>query len=129
MAGPLIYLGTHGIKEGRMDDALAASQDLVAFLELEHPRLLQFEVYLDGRAGEMRVIHVHPDEQSLVDHLRLAGPRIAAAYEFLEGTKQIEIFGNPSQPLVEQIQKMGVGAPVTFRVPDAGFSRLDGPSA
>lgn len=72
----------------------------------------------------MTVVQVHPDEDSLTLHMELAGEKIAAAYEFLEGTTGIEIFGNPSDALVDRIRQMAMGAPVSFRRADCGFTRL-----
>ena len=69
-----------------------------AFLEANHPRMLHFGIYIDDDAHEMTVIQIHPDEDSLVLHLKLAGERIAKAYDFLEATTRIDIYGRPSEP-------------------------------
>jgi hypothetical protein len=72
----------------------------------------------------MTVIQVHPDEDSLVLHLKLARERIAKAYDFLDETTKIDIYGRPSDDLVDQIRQMGMGAPVRFNVATGGFGRL-----
>jgi hypothetical protein len=95
-----------------------------AFLEANHPRMLHFEIYIDDDANEMTVVQIHPDEDSVLLHLKLAGQQIAGAYEFLEATTVIDIYGTPSDALVDQIRQMGMGAPVRFHVAAAGFSRL-----
>jgi hypothetical protein len=69
---------------------------------------------IDDDAHQMTVIQIHPDEDSLVLHLKLAGERIAKAYEFLEATNA----------LIDQIRQMGRGAPIRFNVAAGGFSRL-----
>jgi hypothetical protein len=72
----------------------------------------------------MTVIQVHPDEDSLALHLKLAGERIARAYEFL-ATNRIDFYGTPSAALLDQVRQMGVGAPpIRFNLATAGFSRL-----
>lgn len=123
MAGSLIYLGTHAITHGKLDVAKQASREMGAFLEANHPRMLHFGIYIDDDAHQMTVIQVHPDEDSLVLHLKLARERIAKAYDFLDATTRIEIYGRPSDALVDQIRQMGMGAPIRFNVPTAGFSR------
>ena len=86
--------------------------------------MLHLGIYIDDDAHQMTVIQVHPDEDSLVLHLKLARERIAKAYDFLDATTRIEIYGRPSDALVDQIRQMGMGAPIRFNVPTAGFSRL-----
>jgi hypothetical protein len=124
VAGSLIYVGTHAITQGKLDVAKQGSREMGAFLEANHPRMLHFGIYIDDDAHEMTVIQVHPDEDSLVLHLKLARERIAKAYHFLDATTKIDIYGRPSDALVDQIRQMGMGAPIRFNVATAGFSRL-----
>ena len=124
MAGSLIYVGTHAITPGKLEIAKEVSREMGAFLEANHPRMLHFGIYIADDAHEMTVIQVHPDEDSLVLHLELAGERIAKAYEFLDATTRIDIYGTPSDALVDQIRQMAMGAPIRFNVATAGFSRL-----
>jgi hypothetical protein len=124
VAGSLIYVGTHAIAPGKLDVAKEVSRDMGAFLEENHPRMLHFGIYIDDDAHEMTVIQIHPDEDSLALHLKLARERIAKAYEFLT-TNRIDIYGTPSDALVEQIRQMGRGGPpIRFNVATGGFSRL-----
>ena len=124
VAESLIYVGTHAITHGKLDVAKQASREMGAFLEANHPRMLHFGIYVDDDAHQMTVIQVHPDEDSLVLHLKLARERIAKAYDFLDATTKIDIYGRPSDALVDQIRQMGMGAPIRFNVATAGFSRL-----
>jgi hypothetical protein len=124
VAGSLIYVGTHAIAPGKLDVAKEASRELGAFVEANHPRMLHFGIYIDDDAHEMTVIQVHPDEDSLRLHMQLAGERIAKAREFL-ATTRIDLYGTPSDALVDQVRQMGAGAPpIRFNVATAGFSRL-----
>lgn len=77
----------------------------------------------------MTVLQVHPDEDSLRLHLQLAGKKIAAAYDFLERTTGITIYGAPSEAMVEQVRQQAMGAPVKFTRAFAGFSRLSSVAA
>jgi hypothetical protein len=124
MAGSLIYVGTHAITPGKLEVAKEVSRELGAFLEANHPRMLHFGIYIDDDAHEMTVIQVHPDEDSLALHLKLARERIAKAYEFLTTTR-IDFYGTPSDALAEQIRQMATGGPpIRFNVATGGFSRL-----
>ena len=62
---------------------------------------------------------------SLLEHIEVAGEKIRASSEFLEGTTKIEIYGTPSPAVVEVVNQMSMGAPVRFNHAEAGFSRLD----
>ena len=125
MSNPLIYIGTHAIKPGMIDSATEASRDLAAFVEANHPRMIHFEIDIDQDANEMTVIQVHPDDESMLMHVRLAGDRIKAAYEFLDATTRIEIYGTPGEQLLGLIEQMSMDAPVRINEAVAGFSRLE----
>lgn len=123
MPGPIVFVGTHRIHEGKLDIAKEVSAELAQFVRDNHPRVLHFEIYIEDETREMTVIQIHPDEQSLMLHMELAGDRLARAYEFLD-TVVVRMFGNASEPFVEAA--MGGGADVRFERPYAGFSRLVG---
>lgn len=124
MAGPLIYVGKHAIKEGKVDVARSASQQLASFVEDNHPTFLHFQLDISSDGREMTVLQVHPDEESMGLHMQLAGDKIRAAYEFLEGTTDIQIFGDPSEEFTAAINQMSMGAPVNIHRTQFGFSRL-----
>lgn len=124
MAGSLIYVGTHAIKDGKLEVAMQASRELAKFVEENHPRFLHFEISFSDDGAEMRVVQVHADEESMAVHMQLAGEKIAAAYEFLDGTTDIQIFGDPSEPFASNLQRMAMGAPLTINRATCGFSRL-----
>jgi hypothetical protein len=124
MPEPLIFIGTHAIKPGMLDTAKSASRDLADFLEPNHPRINHFEVNVDDEANEMTVIQIHPDKDSVLFHIQIAGEQIRSAYEFLEGTTKIELYGNPSQTVINVVNQMSMGAPVRFNQAVARFSRL-----
>lgn len=119
----LVYFGKHKIREEGLDQAIEASKQLVEFVEANHQRIIQFAIAIDSANLEMTVLQVHPDEDSLMQHVTLAGERIRGAYEFLEGTTQIEIFGEPSEETVALLEQMSMGAPVIYQRPLAGFAR------
>jgi hypothetical protein len=72
--------------------------------------VLHFEIYIDDETREMTVIQIHPDEESLMLHMQLAGDRVARAYEFLD-TVIVRMFGSPSDSFKETAMGGGVGRP------------------
>ena len=123
MPGPIVFVGTHRIHEGKLDLAKTASADLAQFVRDNHPRVLHFEIYIDDETREMTVIQIHPDEESLMLHMQLAGDRLARAYDFLD-TVVVRIFGDASEPF--QSAAMGGREDMRFERPYAGFTRLAG---
>jgi hypothetical protein len=124
MSGPLIYVGRHGIKHGELDRVKKASGELAEFLEANHPREVLFQIAIDEDNDEMLVVQVHPDEESLLHHVDVAGDRIKSAYEFLESTISIDIHGDPSDQVLELLDRMAMGASLRIHPAEAGFSRL-----
>jgi len=123
MSGPIVFVGTHQIHEGKLDIAKEASTDLAQFVHDNHPRVMHFEIYIDDTTREMTVIQIHPDEESLMLHMQLAGDRLARAYDFLD-TVGVRMFGNPSESFKDAA--MGGRSEVTFATRHAGFSRETG---
>lgn len=123
MPGPIVFVGTHRIHEGKLDIAKEASAALAQFVSDNHPRVLHFEIYIEDETREMTVIQIHPDEESLMLHMQLAADRLARAYEFLD-TVAVRMFGEPSEAFKEAA--MGGRENVSFHRPYAGFSRLTG---
>jgi hypothetical protein len=123
MPGPVVFVGTHRIHEGKLEVAKRASTELATLVQERHPRVLHFEIYIDDATRQMTVIQIHPDEESLMLHMQLAGEHLARAYEFLD-TEVVRMFGSFSEPFKERAG-MG-GAPVRFEKAFTGFSRLTG---
>jgi hypothetical protein len=48
-------------------------------------------------------VHIHPDAKSLEFHLQVAAERIGKGARD-RGTKRIELYGKPSDRLIEQLQ-------------------------
>lgn len=121
MPGPIVFVGTHRIHEGKLDIAREASHELAQFVRENHPRILHFEVYLDDEEREMTIVQIHPDQESLMLHMQLAADHFERAYGFLD-TVQVRMFGTPSEDFKAMV--LGSKERVSFESPLAGFSRL-----
>ena len=73
MGHPLVYIDTSAIGPGMLDRVMAALDDLVAFIEANEPQLMAYGAYVNDKATEMTVYHVHVDSASLEVHLDVAG--------------------------------------------------------
>ena len=81
---------------------------------------------VDGVVTQMAA-ETQPDAESLMFHVQLAGDRIRSAYEFLDATTNIEIYGPESEELVELIHQMRGDAPPRESRGRAGPEGLERP--
>ena len=125
MAEPFIFIGTHTIKEGKLEDFKEHFREFSKFIEANEPRLIHFALYINDDGTEVSVVQVHPDEDSMAFHMQVAGEHFAQAYEFLDSTKSIQIYGTSSGALVEQMKQVSSqGVAVMAKTEFTGFNRL-----
>lgn len=128
MAGPLIFINTYKLKEGKLDAYTEAARDWFAWNEADHPRLLHHEVYANEDGTEVTNVQVHPDSDSMELQMKLVADVHGKWQEFIDwSTMSIELCGTPSDALLKGLRQVaGSGVPVTIKSPVDGFSRLPG---
>jgi quinol monooxygenase YgiN len=127
MAAPFIFIGTHKVKPGKLEEFKAwFANNIDTTIEPNEPRLLLFEAYADPVANVVTVVQVHPDAESMVHHLEVITEHIAKAYgDFLERESRWQIYGTPRAGVLELIQQAaGDEVKPTSQEPFAGFTRL-----
>jgi hypothetical protein len=127
MAAPFIFIGTHKVKPGKLEEFKAWFTNYIdTTVEPSEPRLLSFEAYADPKANTVTVVQVHPDAESMVHHMEVITEHIATAYgEFLERDSNWQIYGTPRAGVLELIrQAAGDEETPTSQEPFAGFTRL-----
>ena len=127
MATPFIFIGTHKVKPGKLEEFQAWFAEYVdSTIEPNEPRLLAFNAYSDPAANEVTVVQVHPDAESMVHHMSVITDHVARAYsEFLERSSRYQIYGTPRAGVLELMQQMdGAAEPPSSQEPFAGFTRL-----
>jgi hypothetical protein len=116
VSGPFIFIATNRLKPGKLGDERVRVPGLVEFVEANEPRLLAFNEYADEEGTEVAVVQVHPDADSIAFHMEVVAERAAAAYaETVEATTGIEVFGAPSDAVLEMLRRQA-GAGVPLRV-------------
>lgn len=132
MSGPLIFVTTARIKEGKLDDYKRFVKELLEHFKAKEPQLIAFNMFLNEDGTEMTSIQVHPNAASMDTHLQVLNKVLGEEMsewvkraDFLE-IRHIEIYGTPSAALLEaDQQRVDSGAytrslkPVHF----AGFTR------
>ena len=117
MNGPFIFIATNRLKPGKLDDERRRVPGLVDFVQAKEPRLLAFNEYVDDEGSEVAVVQVHTDAESMAIHLEAVAERAARAYaETLEATTGIQVFGTPSNPVIEMLRRQaGSGVPLDVK--------------
>ena len=130
MAEPFIFIGTHTIKEGKLEAFKQNLPEFCRFIEANEPRLVHSGFCFNEDGTEVSVVQVHPDPASMAFHMQVIREHLVGAYELLDKTRSIQMYGAPSDALVEQIrQATGPGVPVIVKSQLAGFVRLPATAA
>jgi hypothetical protein len=128
MSGPFIFIATNRLKEGKLEDERRRVPDLCDFIETNEPRLIAFNEYASEDGTEVGVVQVHPDAESMELHMETVAARASRAYaETLEATTSIQVFGAPSDAVLEMLSRQaGAGVPLTVkRYHLGGFTRAE----
>jgi hypothetical protein len=123
---PFIFIATNRLKPGQLDRERERVSDLVEFIEGHEPRLIAFNEYVNEAGDEVTVVQFHPDAASMEAHLQVVRERAQAAYaETLDATLRIQVFGRPTQAILETLREQaGSGVEVSVNGEHlGGFTR------
>jgi quinol monooxygenase YgiN len=129
MTQPFIWIGIHKIREGKAEELKRLLKEFPDFIEENEPRLLAFNLYLDEEENKVAVVQIHPDADSFEFHMKVAGEHISQSYDFFEETLSTQIYGTPSERVLEMVEqfRQDAGQKETLSVlPQhiSGFTRL-----
>lgn len=125
MSEPIVFISTHRIKEGKLDEFQHLSRKMAPLLEAGQPNTVFFHGYLNEEGTEVTFVWVFPDADGMDLHFQGAGERAAQAYEFVQ-PQRFEIYGTPSDQVLSMMRQeagQGVGMSVKPK-PMGGFIRL-----
>lgn len=121
MSEPLIFNDMYGIKKGKTQDFVKASHEIVDLLTTRPTRHLYFAHCMNEEGTVYTNCQVHPDADSMVEHMNLVAEHIQGAGDYLDFTEGDEqLYGTPNETLLEQLAQWGT----KINRPVAGFSRL-----
>ncbi|MGH8925401.1 MAG: hypothetical protein ACRDWA_12300 [Acidimicrobiia bacterium] len=129
MNQPFIWIGVHKIKEGQTQQLKKLLEHFPTFIEENEPRLLGFNFYLNEEGTKVAVVQIHPDAESFEFHMKVAGEHISQSYQYLEETVSTQIYGAPSEKVLEMVEqfRQDAGQKETLSVLSqhvSGFTRL-----
>ena len=123
---PFIFIGTHKVKAGKLEDFKKGCVGLVDVVEAQEPRLIAFNLYVNEGENEVSVVQVHPDADSMLFHMQVAREHIEDAVEnLLEETVSVQVYGTPNDTVLEMIKQLSMpGVDVSVKpIGLGGFTR------
>ena len=117
VGAPFIFIATNRLKPGRLDSERERVPGLVDFVRSNEPRVIAFNEYVSEDGAEVAVVQVHPDAASMAFHMQVVAERAASAYaETVDSTTSIQVFGTPSEAVVEMLRhQAGIGVPLSVK--------------
>jgi hypothetical protein len=97
----------------------------VEVVETNEPRLIAFNIYADEDGNRISGVQVHPDTASMEFHMKVVGEHIRGAYDYIEKTESIDVFGRPTDALLGMLRQAApLGTPLrVMPIHEAGFTR------
>jgi quinol monooxygenase YgiN len=126
MSEPFIFIGTHTLREGKLQDFKQQWLELLEMVEAKEPRLIAFHAYVNEDGTELTIVQVHPDADSMLFHMQVVRDHISEAHQsVVEKTERIDIYGNPSDTVLEMIRQVAESeAPLNVKAHHlGGFTR------
>jgi quinol monooxygenase YgiN len=127
MSQPFIFVGTHKIKKGKLEEYKKLLPELVEVVETNEPRLIAFNLYVDEDSNRITGVQVHPDAASMEFHMKVVAEHIREAYDYIEKTESIDVFGKPTDALLGMLRQAAPpGTPLrVLPIHEAGFTRTN----
>ena len=117
MAEYITVVSTYVIPKGRLAEWKAAMMEVTELVSVNVPRLVSFNVYINDEGTEATGVYVHPDSESLEQHLEVAVSRNRDGIPLVQ-TRGLALYGSPSDRVVERLRGSSEASnsfPVTVR--------------
>lgn len=126
MSTPIVFVSTHKIKEGKLDDLRQFVSGGAPRIEADKSGTVAFMGYINETGTEIKFVHIFPGRKAMIDHFEGAGERSKRAWDFLD-LQRHEVFGDAPEALIQRLENSTeeAGADLSL-VPDfaAGYIRL-----
>lgn len=125
MSEPIVFVSTHRIKEGKLDEFRELSRKMTPLIEEGKPNTVFFQSYLNEEGTELTIVHVFPDAEAMDLHLQGADERSGSAREFIQ-PQHFEIYGPASAQAMAMLRgEAASGIGLTVKPQNlAGFIRF-----
>ena len=121
MSAPIVFVSHNGVKQGRLEGFRDAFADVARALDAEKPGTVVFLAFANEDGTQVSVVHVFPDAAAMGAHLEGVEERMGVAAGYIE-TKGYEIYGTPSEPVLEAMRGFAnaQGVPLSVRTDHIG---------
>jgi quinol monooxygenase YgiN len=103
MPGPIVFISHNAVKAGMLEGFRNAFGQVTQALDAEKPGTVVFLAFAADDGSEVSIVHVFPDADAMGQHLEGVQERTGTAVEFIQ-TKGYEIYGAPSEPVLEAMR-------------------------
>lgn len=119
---PIVFSVTMEIHEGKLDAFKESIGKSIAFLKENGPQVM-VGIYIDEKNMKARSIQVHRNSASILATWKLADVYIREVMQYITTTR-IDIFGQPSEEVMEGMRRFA-GTAVLEVIPHyGGFERF-----
>lgn len=115
MPGPIVFISHNAVKDGKLEGFRDAFGQVVQALDAEKPGTVVFLAFAADDGSEISIVHVFPDADAMGQHLQGVQERTGTAVEFIQ-TKGYEIYGSPSEPVLEAMRRFADAEGVPLHV-------------
>jgi hypothetical protein len=125
MSAPFVFVTTHRVSEGRLEELRTTAARYTQFVEANEPGMLAHCSYLDEDGTELSLVHVHSDAEAADRHMKAAADLISHGVALTDGTVRIEVYGAPGPVLTQALEANAAhGTPVSVKAQNfTGFAR------
>jgi hypothetical protein len=122
---PFIYVGTYRINPGRLEEFKQTCLAIARFVESAEPRVIAFSFYANRDGTEVTCVQVHPDAESMANHMELLREHIAGTADSpIEAVTNNQLYGAQTNAVLTLIDEFDPGVPLLVKPdPIAGFTR------
>ena len=125
MSGPFVIRAMSKINDGQAEAYRPLVREICEAVEEQEPRVLAFNIWVSEKEDAEVVLQVHPDAESLENHLRILGDVVRRTFEYTEFLS-LEVYGPPNERIQQMFAAESDGVSVTFYPTHwGGFTRLE----
>lgn len=124
MPEPIIFIAHQKIKQGKTEEYKKYYQEVAQWMEANKPQTAAHIAYVSEDGTEASVVHIFPDVEAMEKHMQGLGDVGAKAFTLMEIVR-FDVYGTPSQMVLDSMLKMIPGAKVSMKPqPAGGYIRL-----